>query len=154
MVVVLPLHPLLPKPLTIMGLAVPTSSLIRKLSSKQRNQPTQVMSSDTVRLIKDLNANFARPVFSPVFEVHNILSSSTGKNTEGHMEVYLAAVQKYGFTNMLLEFLQQQADKQCIVNAQRVPLSMAAFREQLVKLPPCKKSTDMVGYWMVQCPNF
>ncbi|KAJ7936659.1 hypothetical protein B0H13DRAFT_2303349 [Mycena leptocephala] len=31
------------------------------------------------------------------------------QNTEGHMEVYLAAVQRYGFTNKLPEFLQHQA---------------------------------------------
>ncbi|KAJ7483666.1 hypothetical protein FB451DRAFT_1235276 [Mycena latifolia] len=56
------------------------------------------------------------------------------QNTEGHMEAYLAAVQKYGFTNKLPECLQQQAEEQRIVNAQRVPFSMAAFREQLVKV--------------------
>ncbi|KAJ7453116.1 hypothetical protein FB451DRAFT_1281733, partial [Mycena latifolia] len=56
------------------------------------------------------------------------------QTTEGHMESYLAAVQKYGFTNKLPEFLQQQADEQRIINAQRVPFSMAAFREQLVKV--------------------
>jgi hypothetical protein len=48
--------------------------------------------------------------------------------------VYLAAVQKYGFENKLPEFLQQQADEERHINAQRVPFSMAAFREQLVKV--------------------
>jgi hypothetical protein len=76
-----PLHPLLLKLLVIMRPAVPTSSSIRKLSSKPRNQPIQIISLDAVQLIKDLNVDFAR-LFSPLFEVHNILSSSTGKNME------------------------------------------------------------------------
>ena len=50
------------------------------------------------------------------------------------MEAYLAAVQKYGFTNKLPEVLQQQADNERITNVQRVPFFMAAFREQLVKV--------------------
>jgi hypothetical protein len=65
------------------------------------------------------------------------------------MEAYLAAVQRYGFTNKLPEFLQHQADKQCIVNAQRVPFSMAAFREKLVKV---FVSNDLVCYFLAVFP--
>ncbi|KAJ7722417.1 hypothetical protein B0H16DRAFT_1473400 [Mycena metata] len=50
------------------------------------------------------------------------------------MEAYIAAVQEYGFANKLPEYCQQKEDKQRLVNAQRVPFSMAAFREQLVKV--------------------
>jgi hypothetical protein len=60
-----PLHPLLPKPLTIMRPAVPTSSSIRKLSSKRRNQLIQIISLDTAQLMKDLNVDFARPFSLP-----------------------------------------------------------------------------------------
>jgi hypothetical protein len=64
------------------------------------------------------------------------------------MEVYLAAVQKYGFPNKLLEFLQQ-ADEQHIFNAQRVPFSMAAFQEQLVKV---FMSNNLVCYFLAVFP--
>ncbi|KAJ7437334.1 hypothetical protein FB451DRAFT_1305801 [Mycena latifolia] len=67
------------------------------------------------------------------------------QNTEGHMEAYLAAVQKYGFTNKLPECFQQQADEQRIINVQRVPFSMAAFREQLVKV---FVSNDLICYFL------
>ncbi|KAJ7711109.1 hypothetical protein B0H16DRAFT_1745409 [Mycena metata] len=40
------------------------------------------------------------------------------QNTEGHMEVYIAAVQEYGFANKLPEYHQQKEDEQCLVNAQ------------------------------------
>jgi hypothetical protein len=65
------------------------------------------------------------------------------------MEAYLAAVQKYGFTNKLPKILQQQADEQRIINAQRVPFSMAAFREQLVKV---FVSNDLVCYFLAVFP--
>jgi hypothetical protein len=71
------------------------------------------------------------------------------QNTEGHMEAYLAAVQKYGFENKLPQFLEQKANDQRIVNAQRVPFSMTAFREQLVKV---FVSNDLVCYFLAMFP--
>jgi hypothetical protein len=65
------------------------------------------------------------------------------------MEAYLAAVQKYGFENKLPQFLEQKANDQHIVNAQRVPFSMTAFREQLVKV---FVSNDLVCYFLAMFP--
>lgn len=71
------------------------------------------------------------------------------QNTEGHMEAYITAVQQYGFENKLPEILQQKADEERVANSQRVPFSMTAFREQLVKVIV---SNDLVCYFLAVFP--
>jgi hypothetical protein len=59
-VVELPLHPLLLRPLTKLRPVVATSSSIQKILSKRRNQRIQIISLVVVQLIKVSNAVFAR----------------------------------------------------------------------------------------------